>query len=124
MLAALGFAANSWRFVHQRVRATATVTENVSAFAKEGGVLYYPRFRFNTANGELVQVLATSGSDEIEFPAGDTVPVLYLAGDPQGAVISTAMRVYAMAIWLGLLGIVVFDLGWVLRGIALKRGSV
>lgn len=121
LVIAAGFGAHSWRFARERVRATATVTENVSRFAKDGGVLYYPRFRFRTASGELVQVLATSGSDEIEFPEGTAVPVLYRAGDPQGAVIATAWRAYHAAIVLGVLGTALFDLGWVLRVMMRRR---
>ena len=34
-------------------------------------------------------VEACSGSDEIEFAAGETVPVLYRADDLEGAVIAT-----------------------------------
>lgn len=121
LVIAAGFGAHSWRFARERVRATATVTENVSRFAKDGGVLYTPRFRFRTASGELVQVLATSGSDEIEFPEGTAVPVLYRAGDPQGAVIATAWRAYHAAIVLGVLGTALFDLGWVLRVMMRRR---
>jgi hypothetical protein len=115
LVIAAGFGAHSWRFARERVRATATITENVPGFAKAGGVVYIPRFRFRTAGGELVQVLANSGSDEIEFPAGEIVPVLYRAGDPQGAVIATAWRMYFAAIVLGVLGAALFDLGWALR---------
>ncbi len=118
---AAGFGAHSWMFARGRVRAIATITENVSGFAKEGGVWYTPRVRFRTASGELVTVLAGPGSDEIEFAAGDTVPVLYRADDPQGAVIATAWRAYFGAIVLGVMGTALFDLGWVLRGIVRRR---
>lgn len=120
---AAGFCAHSWMFARGRVRAIATVTENVAGFAKEGGVWYTPRVRFRAANGELVTVPAGPGSDEIEFAAGDTVPVLYRADDPQGAVIATVWRAYFGAIVLGLLGTALFDLGWVLRGIVRRRAS-
>ena len=123
LVIAAGFCAHSWMFARGRVRAIATITENVSGFAKEGGVLYTPRFRFRTASGELVTVLAPSGSDEIEFAAGETVPVLYRADDPQGAVIATVWRAYFGAIVLGVLGTALFDLGWVLRGIVRRRAS-
>ena len=123
LMMAAGFCAHSWMFARARVRAIATVTENVAGFAKEGGVWYTPRVRFRTASGELVTVLAAPGSDEIEFAAGDTVPVLYRANDPQGAVIATAWRAYFGAIVLGVLGTALFDLGWVLRGIVRRRAA-
>jgi hypothetical protein len=115
LLIAVGLAVHSWNFARTRVRAVATITENVSEFAKEGGVVYAPRFRFRLPSGELVTVQAVKGSDEIEFAAGEMVPVLYRAGDPQGAVIATAWRAYEGAIVFGVLGVVLFDVGWALR---------
>ena len=113
-------------FARGRVRATATITENVSGFAKEGGVVYTPRFRFRLPSGELVTVQAVSGptnsSGEIEFAPGETVPVLYRPGDPQGAIIATAWRAYRGAIVFGVLGVVLFDVGWALR-VMLRRRS-
>ena len=123
LVIAVGFGVHSWMFAQGRVRAIATITENVSGFAKEGGVVYIPRFRFRTENGELETVLARSGSEEIEFAAGENVPVLYRAGDPQSAVIATAWRAYHAAIALGLWGVALFDLGWVLRGIVRRRSA-
>jgi hypothetical protein len=120
LVIAAGFAAHSWNFARTRLRATATITENVSGFAKEGGVMYTPRFRFRLPNGELVTVQAASGSEEIEFPAGETVPVLYPAGDPQGAIIATVWRTYQGVIVFGVLGVMLFDLGWALR-VMMKR---
>jgi hypothetical protein len=120
LVVAAGFAVHSWNFARTRVRATATITENVSGFAKEGGVVYTPRFRFRLPSGELVTVQAAAGSEEIEFPAGETVPVLYRAGDPQGAIIATGWRAYEGAIVFGVLGVVLFDLGLALR-VMLRR---
>jgi hypothetical protein len=118
---AAGFALHSWSFARTRVRAIATITENVSGFAKEGGVVYTPRFRFRLPDGELVTVQAARGADEIEFAAGENVPVLYRAGDPQGAVIATVWVAYKGAILVGVLGALLFDLGWALR-VTLRKG--
>jgi hypothetical protein len=115
LLIAAGLAMRSWNFARTRVRAIATITENVSGFVKEGGVVYTPRLRFRLPSGELVMVQAASGAEEIEFPAGETVPVLYRAGDPQGAIIATVWRAYEGAIVFGVMGVVLFDLGWALR---------
>jgi hypothetical protein len=115
LLVAAGFAAHSWNFARTRVRAIATITENVSKFAEQGGVVYTPRFRFRLPGGELVTVQAAAGDEEIEFPAGETVPVLYRAADPQGAIIATVWRAYEGTIVFGVLGVVLFDLGWALR---------
>ena len=121
LVVAAGFAVQSWNFARTRVRTIATITENVSGFAKEGGVVYTPRFRFRLPSGELVTVQAASGSEDVEFPAGETVPVLYRAGDPQGAVLATVWLTYKSAIVFGALGAVLFDLGWALRGRLRRR---
>ena len=118
---AAGFGIRSWTYTRGRVRAIATVTENVSSFAKQGGVVYTPRLRFRLPSGEWMMVEARSGSTEIEFPAGETVPVLYRVGEPQGAAIATVWRVYYAAIVLGLWGTVLFDLGWALRVMIRQR---
>ena len=120
LLIAAGFGVKSWNFARTRVRDTATITENVSGFAKGGGVVYTPRFRFRLPSGELVTVQSAEGSEEIDFAAGETVPGLYRAGDPQGAIIATAWRAYEGAIVWGVLGVMSFDLGWALR-VKLKR---
>jgi hypothetical protein len=121
LMVAAGFAVRSWMFERERVKAVATVTENVSGFAKEGGVLYLPRVRFRVASGEWVTVESGPGSDAIEFAAGETVPVSYRVGDPQGAVIATVWRVYYWAIVFGIWGTALFDLGWALRGMVRRR---
>ena len=122
LVVAAGFAVQSWMFARGRVKVVATVTENVSGFAKEGGVLYVPRVRFRAVDGSLVSEEIGPGSDETEFAAGETVPVLYRANDPKSAVIATASRVYYWAIVLGIWGTVLFDLGWAFR-VLMRRGS-
>lgn len=124
LVAAAIFAVHSWRFSHVRVRSIATVTENIPVFAKQGGILYFPRLRFRTPDGKIVQVLAPPGSDEIEFSAGETVPVLYKASTPQDAIIATAWRAYHAAIVLGLWGTALFDAGWILRVMAARRNGM
>lgn len=112
----------SWNAIRTKIRATATVTENVSVLSPHDGVLYSPRLRFRLPNGELFQVLAKEASDEAEFPAGSDVPVLYPAGHPEQAVIATVWRIYWVAILLGVFGVILFDAGLLLR-ILLRRRS-
>ena len=112
---AAGFTAHSWLSTRGLVAAEATVTENVASLASGGGIVYTPRLRFRAADGAVVLVLIRRGGDDIEFPAGKTVPVLYPRNDPQRAVIATPMRVYSTAVWLALTGVVMFDVGLVLR---------
>ena len=60
-------------------------------------------------------------AEEIEFAAGETVPVLYREGDPQGAIIATTWRAYEGAIVFGVLGVALFDVGWGLRVMLRRR---
>jgi len=78
-------------------------------------VSYTPRLRFRTPSGEIQQVLAAQGSSDAEFAPGASVPVAWPAGEPLHAGIATPWRVYRAAIWLAILGTVLFDLGWLLR---------
>ena len=111
LLLAAGFGLRSWITIRPLIRATATVSENVSSFAPGGGVTYTPRLRFRTASGELVQVLSGRGSEDIDFPAGTNLPILYLANAPQSAFIATVSRVYPAALTFGILGVALLDLG-------------
>jgi hypothetical protein len=111
LLLAAGFGLHSWMAVRGLVRATATVSENVSSFAPGGGILYHPILRFRAANGQLVQVGGQRGSEDADFPAGTTLPVLYPVGFPQRAFIATVPRVYPAALTFGILGVAVLDLG-------------
>jgi hypothetical protein len=108
-------AGHSWLLSRALAHATATVTENIAVFAPGGGVIYQPRLRFQTATGEIEQVLIPEGSSEPEFTAGASVPVAWPTGNPHAAAIATRWRVYRAAIWLAIAGVVLFDLGWILR---------
>lgn len=111
LLLALGFGLRSWNATRSRLKATATVTDNAATFAPAGGILYFPRIRFRTRTGDIVQVLTLRGDEDPEFAAGEQVPVLYAANNPQDAVIATRWRVYKAAILLGIAGVILLDLG-------------
>ena len=121
LLVAAAFALHSWSFVRTQQRATATVTEDVAVIVPKEGVLYSPRLRFRSVDGAQAQVVAQPGSSEIEFAAGDTVPVLYPAGHPERAIVGTAWRMYPAAIVLAVLGVVLFDVGFLLRVVMRKK---
>jgi len=123
LLLAAGFGTHSWMAARGQVRVTATIVENVAHFAPGGGVLYYPRLRFRTASGDIMQLTDAHGSEEAEFAPGELVPVLYPPGEPQRAVIATVWRRYPRAIVLGILGVVFVDLGLILRRLTGLRPS-
>jgi hypothetical protein len=124
LLAAAAIAALiAWSAIRGELRATATVTENVTVMSANDGILYTPRFRFRTTDGELIQVLANEHAEEAEFPAGSVVPVLYSADHPERAVIATTWRIYSVAILMGVSGAILFDVGFLLR-IVLRRKTL
>jgi hypothetical protein len=108
-------ALRDWRYLNAHIRATATVEENVVSIAPKGGLLYTPRLCFRLENGSLMHVLGKPSADEPEDPTGTVLPVMYPAGDPAHATIATVWKVYSVAIVLGVLGVAIFDFGWILR---------
>jgi hypothetical protein len=115
---AAGFWAHEWTWSHAAVRASGTVVELEGRMDAQGELKYFPRVRFRDKSGAWVQATSRVGGDADAFGAGDAVPVVYRAGDPQDAEIATKTRVYFVAIVLGVLGVILFDLGaalWVMR---------
>jgi hypothetical protein len=124
MLIATAFALHSFAFARTQQRSLATVTENIATFAPEGGVIYAPRLRFRTTAGDLVQIQITTGSrSEPAFQPGETLPVLYPPTHPEQAILATPWRAYRAAIIFAVLGIILFDIGFLLR-ILLSRISL
>lgn len=115
MLLAAVLALRDWRYLHAHVRATATVEENVVSIAPKGGLIYTPRLCFRLEDGRLVHVLGKASADEPDEPTGTILPVMYPAGDPAHATVATVWKVYSIAIVLGVLGVAIFDFGWILR---------
>ncbi len=123
LVVSAGFGLRSWAFGRSRVRATATITENVAVLNQRGEVVYTPRFRLRLPDGDLLTLDAVNHrSQEIEFPAGESIPVLYPPGDPEGAILATVWLTYQGAIVFAVLGTLLFDLGWVLR-LRLRRAE-
>jgi hypothetical protein len=124
MLLAAAFALHSFAFARSQQRSLATVTENVATFGPQGGVLYAPRLRFRSASGAIVQILmAGDEASEPAFQPGETVPVLYPVGHPEQAVLATVWRAYRAAIVFVVLGIFLFDIGFVLRVVVRRSRS-
>jgi hypothetical protein len=115
MLAAAAFAARTWIAARPLQRALAMVDRNVESFAPGGGIVYTPLLRFRTPEGTVVQVLISPGSDAPEFAPGDNLPVLYPPGQPRQAILGTILKLYRTAVSFGVLGVLVFDVGLILR---------
>jgi hypothetical protein len=120
---AIGFGVHSWLATRSAIRVIGTVTENVATKAPDGETVYVTHFRFRLPSGEIIAAvdpILSSENDEPDFAASADVPVLYPPGDPHAAYIATRVRTYFTAIWLGVLGVALFDFGLVLL-FAMKR---
>ncbi len=122
LILSAAFVLHSWNFARHRIRTTGVVTENVASFAPGGGVVYAPRIRFRAADGTTLQPVLGPASEDPEFTPGTAVPILYLPGQPQTALIATVGRAYSAAIWLGVWGVVLIDAGLILSRFARRSG--
>jgi hypothetical protein len=59
--------------------------------------------------------MAGDDSSEPAFQPGETLPVLYPPSHPEQAIIATPWRAYRAAIIFVVLGIILFDIGFLLR---------
>jgi hypothetical protein len=116
MALATGFGLHSWLATRADIHTIGTVTENVAQKAADGTV-YVTHLRFRLPNGEIVTAvdpILSSENDEPDFAAGADVPILYPPANPHAAYIATKLRLYFVAIILGVLGIAIFDFGLIL----------
>jgi len=118
LVLAVGFWLPRWLWSRSMQHATGTVTETEARQDVQGNVAYFPHFRFRLPDGEIVQVVSAKGGDESTFSADEVVPVVYKAGDPQGAELAPAKQVYRTAIALAITGTVLLDIG---AGLWIKR---
>lgn len=94
------------RFVQGAERATGTVIDLDSETSDGGGgdLVYYPRVRFTTAEGQTVEFRSSSGSSSPP-DVGDSVEVLYDPDDPHDAQLSGFFSLWLWPIALGGVGI-------------------
>lgn len=107
-----------WNGTRPQLRAQATVTENTATQMPDGSILYTTHLRFRLPNGRLSEFndpVTSTDSDDPDFDSGKVIPVLYPPGHPESARVATIGRLYRLAIILGLIGAVFFDIGTILR---------
>lgn len=123
-LAAL-FACKSWWGTLTEIRVSATVTENTAKQTTDGTVIYTSHLRFRLPSGEMATIadpVTSNDPDDPDLSTSDVVPILYPAGHPEQGRVATIGRLYKVAILLGILGVVAFDVGLILR-LRLNRGA-
>ena len=116
-LAAL-FACKSWWGTLPEIMASATVTENTANQTTDGTVIYTSHLRFRLPSGEMATLadpVTSNDPDDPDLSTSAVVPVLYPPGHPERARVATIGRLYKVALILGILGVVIFDVGLIFR---------
>jgi hypothetical protein len=108
------FAAHTWWTFRSFARISATVTENVSTQNAQGEVVSVTHLRFQLPGGRIVNFIDPVRSDDPSFATGEVVPVIYPAQSPESAQVATVWRLYFLACVLGIIGIVLADIGLIL----------
>jgi hypothetical protein len=81
-----GFYHHSQNFLATCVHADGTVIENVPAqMSGDSSTVYYPKFSFQTPDGQTHTVKSDTGSSPASYSVGQHVQVLYTPGNPDNA---------------------------------------
>ena len=113
------FGLHEWHWSHAAHHATGVITEMEARQDDQGQVIYYPHFRFQLPDGQIMQSVGIAGAQD-DFAPGQKVPVIYRADDPERASIATTRQIFGLSIALAVIGTVIFDIGAVLW-VVLKR---
>ncbi len=108
------FAAHTWWTFRTFVRIPATVTENVSTQDARGEVVSVTHLRFQLPGGRIVNFIDPVRSEDPSFATGEIVPVIYPVHSPESARVATVWRLYFVACVLGIIGILLADIGLIL----------
>ena len=93
------------RFLRRAVTTQGTVTGHDESTDSEGGTSYHPIVNFQTADGRAIQFTHDIGGSRSGYPVGETVPVKYLADNPQKARIGTATSLWWFPASVGVAGV-------------------
>lgn len=112
-LIALVLLAAQRTFMAKAIPATAEVTGFYESRSDEGGVSYYPEFRFVTGDGRTWQARAAIGANPPAYRIGEQIPIRYDPAEPMSASIDTPGARYLLT-WI------FFGIGilWLLIGVA------
>ncbi len=105
-----GFYHHSRTFLAGCAHADGTVVENtIGRSSNDGSPMYYPKFSFQTPDGDTHAILSSSGSSPASYKVGQHVPVLYTPGEPNSARVDSFMELWFAATIFFVLGAA----GWI-----------
>jgi hypothetical protein len=122
-LLALAFAIHEYHLDSKSAHATATVVSLDAERVADGTIRYFPQFRFKTGSGEVTLARGRKGANPADYTAGQSLRIAYNATSPHEAMAAKTWDVYAVSIILGVLGVIVFDLGFLSQWIARRQAK-
>ena len=111
---------NTATFLDEALKAPGTVTDLVYSRSSDSSS-YYPVVEFRTFDGQLVEFQSSSGSNPASYSVGESVSVLFRAGEPQSARINGFFSLWGLSLILGILGGVFFLVGALMIVVPLIR---
>jgi hypothetical protein len=93
--------------------ANGTVTDLFHGSDSDGDSVYYPRVRFVTQSGDVIEFTGSNGASPPAFEVGETVSVLYDPISPGNARINGFFQLWLLPMILGAMGSVFATIGGV-----------
>ena len=84
--------------------ADGAVTDLIAGSGSDGDTVYYPRVRFVTQSGDVIEFTSSSGTSPPAFEVGEAVSVLYEPTSPGNARINSFFQLWLLPIILGGMG--------------------
>ena len=104
-------ASNTGAWLKRAVEVQGTVVEMLGARDKDGDILYTPVVRFSTAEGRTIQFQSSFSTKPPAYHTGESVTVVYLPGQPEGASIRGFLSLWFGSTILGSIGTIFFGIG-------------
>ena len=111
---------NTTTFLDEALEVPGTVTDLIYSRSSDSSS-YYPVVEFQDVSGQLIEFQSSSGSNPASYSVGESVSVLYRAGEPQSARINGFFSLWGLSLILGILGGVFFLVGALMILVPLLR---
>ncbi|MBQ1960934.1 MAG: DUF3592 domain-containing protein [Akkermansia sp.] len=113
----------SYHLTTHGLRADGSVCELVHKNTSKGQGAYYPVLQFSTPDGQIHRIQGQAGSSTHIWSLGETMPLVYPAGEPEKAVPATFAELWAAGTFIAAFGIIVCGIGAALLLISPKHSK-
>jgi hypothetical protein len=93
------------QFLQNAVGVSGVVVENVVGHGSNGNPAYFPRIRFQTADGHEIDFVSRTGNNPAAYSVGESVSVLYDPQQPNKASVNSFVSLWLATIILVPLGV-------------------